>query len=126
MGKFRHIWYTDEGYSINLKLSQFDDDSKYKGFSASCQYRYDKEANKYILRMWLVHNTIDGMFKLDHEGIDTQYISGSRDTIRENICRIVEQMMTNKLFDEYIDRYEYDMKCWDKGIEVMDNEECPA
>ena len=30
MGKFKHIWYTDEGYSINLKLSQFDDGSKYK------------------------------------------------------------------------------------------------
>ena len=122
MGRFRNIRYTDEGYSITVPLSQFNKDEKYKGYAVSCQYKYNKKKEKYSLCMWLKHSTMDQKYRVEYDGIDTQYISGTRETIRENICRIVEVMMEQNRFDYFIDRYEYDMKCCEKGAEIIDAE----
>ena len=122
MGNFKHIWYANEGYAITINLSQFSDDEKYKGYAASCQYKYDKEKEKYLLCMWLKHSSLEQKYRIDYDGIDTQYISGTRETIRENICSIVEVMMEQSRFDYFIDRYEYDMKCCEKGAEILDAE----
>ena len=122
MGRFRNIRYTDEGYSITVALDQFGDDEKYKRYAASCQYKYDKQKEKYSLRMWLKHAVMDQKYRVEYDGIDTQYISGTRETIRENICRIVKVMMDQHHFDYFIDRYEYDMKCCEKGAEILDAE----
>lgn len=122
MGRYRNIRYTDEGYSIAVTLDQFSDNDKYKGYAASCQYKYDKKKEKYSLCMWLKHSTMDQKYHVEYDGIDTQYISGTRETIRENICRIVKVMMEQSFFDYFIDRYEYDMKCCEKGAEILDAE----
>lgn len=122
MGNFRNIRYTNEGYVITVALSQFNDDEKYKGYAASCQYKYDKQKGKYSLCMWLKHTSMDQKYRVEYDGIDTQYISGTQETIRENICRVVEVMMEQNHFDYFIDRYEYDMKCCEKGAEIMDAE----
>lgn len=122
MDDFKNIWYADEGYSIAVSLSQFNRDEKYRGYSASCQYKYNKKEKKYSLSMWLKHSTMDQKYHVEYDGIDTQYISGTRETIRENICRIVKVMMEQSFFDYFIDRYEYDMKCCEKGAEILDAE----
>ena len=122
MGRFRNITYANEGYSITVALSQFNDDEKYKGYSASCQYKYDKRKEKYSLCMWLKHASMDQKYHVEYDGIDTQYISGTRESIRENVCRIVEVMMVQNRFDYFIDRYEYDMKCCEKGAEILEAE----
>ena len=72
--------------------------------------------------MWIKHSTMDQKYHVEYDGIDTQYISGTRETIRENICRIVKVMMEQSFFDYFIDRYEYDMKCCEKGAEILDAE----
>lgn len=118
----KYIWYADEGYSIMVNLSQFNHDKKYEGYAASCQYQYDKQKGKYSLRMWLKHASMDQKYRVEYDGIDTQYISGTRETIRENICRVVAVMMDQNRFDYFIDRYEYDMKCCEKGAEILDTE----
>ena len=119
---YNNIKYFSEGYGMTLLLSQFDSDEKYRGYAASCRYKYIKNKDKYSLSMWLKHKTIDSLFRIEYEGIDTQYIPGDRDTIRDNICRIVQQMMETKQFDLYIERFEYDMMCWEKGIELIEAE----
>lgn len=120
MGKYLNIRYTNEGYSIAVPLSQFQVDEKYKAYSAMCQYQYDKEQGKYLLHMWLKRNDIAGLYRIDYEDIDTQYISGDRDSIRSNICRIVEQAMLHGFFDSYIDGFEYMITCCDKGNEMLE------
>ena len=70
----------------------------------------------------LKHSTMDQKYHVEYDGIDTQYISGTRETIRENICRMWKVMMEQNHFDYFIDRYEYDMKCCEKGAEILDAE----
>ena len=92
------------------------------GYIADCVYSYDKEKEKYALSMWLRKSGIDDRFKIDSQEIDTQYISGTRENIRENICRIVEYACLSGFFDEYIKRFEYTYKCFDRGNELFESE----
>jgi len=70
--------------------------------------------------MWLKRNDLDEKFKIESEKIDTQFISGTKETIVNNICRIVEQMVINNHFDDYVQRFEYTVKCFEIGCEVLD------
>lgn len=111
--------YENKGYTMEIKLPE---ECGYEGYSVECRYQYDKEKEKYSLSMWLMRNDIDDRFKIDSQEIDTQYISGTRETIRQNICRIVEQASLSGFFDTYIQRYEYTYKCFDKGDEIFEKE----
>ena len=109
--------YKNNGYSIEINLPK-----KYSGYSVECQYQFDKDKDKYLLSMWLKSNDIDSRFKIDSQKIDAQYISGTRETIRLNICRIVEHACTCNFFDKYIEEFEYLCECFDKGNEVFEKE----
>ena len=110
--------YKNNGYSIEINLPK-----KYSGYSVECQYQFDKEKEKYILSMWLKRNDIGNRFRIDSQKIDTQYISGTRETIRSNICRIVEQACLTGYFDSFIRDFEALYKCFNKGFELLTIEE---
>ena len=109
--------YKNNGYSIEINLPK-----KYSGYSVECQYRFDKEKEKYILSMWLKRNDISNRFRIDSQKIGTQYISGTRETIRPNICRIVEQACLTGYFDSFIHDFEKLYECFDKGFELLSKE----
>ena len=105
------------GYVVEINLPE---ECGYEGYSVECRYSFNKKKEKYSLSMWLKRNDIDDRFKIDSQEIDTQYISGTRETIRDNICRIVEQASLSGFFDRYINRYEYTYEFFDKGCEYFD------
>ena len=107
---------------MTIPLSQFNNEQKYKNYEVSCRYQYNKEAEKYSLSMWLKRKDIDSLSRIEYEEVDTQLISGTRETIRPNICRIVEQAMKAYYFDSFIDRFDFEMKCMDRGIDMSDLE----
>lgn len=111
--------YKNKGQMIEIELPE---EYGYEGYSVECQYLFDKPKNKYLLSMWLKRNSIDDKFKIDSQKIDSQYISGTRETIKSNICRIVEQASISGFFNPYIERYEYTYKCCDKGDEIFEKE----
>ena len=109
--------YKNNGYSIEINLPK-----KYSGYSVECQYQFDKEKEKYILSMWLKRNDISNRFRIDSQKIDTQYISGTRKTIRSNICRIVEQSCLTGYVDSFIRDCKKVYECFDKGFELQSKE----
>lgn len=115
--KIKKMKYKNNGYSIEINLPK-----KYSGYSVECQYQFDKEKEKYILSMWLKRNDVNNRFKIDSQKIDTQYISGTRETIRPNICRIVEQACSTGYFDSFIRDFEKLYECFDKGFELLSKE----
>ena len=106
--------YENKGYLIEVKLPESD-------YSVLCRYKYDKNKDKYLLSMWLMRNDIDDTFKIDSQEIDTQYISGDKSTIRDNIVKIIEQAYESNFFDYYIERFEYTYKCFDKGNDFYED-----
>lgn len=109
--------YKNNGYSIDINLT-----GKYNGYSVECQYQFDKEKEKYILSMWLKRNDIDNRFRIDSQKIDTQYISGTRETIRSNICRIVEQACSTGYFDSFIRDFENLYRCFKESFNREESE----
>lgn len=108
-----------EGYTIRIQLPE---ECGYKGYSVKCTYKYNKKLNKYTLDMWLMQDDMDDEFQIRSQEIDKQPISGSRDTIEDNICKIVEYASLSGYFDEYIKRFEYTYQCFDKGNEFYESE----
>lgn len=108
-----------EGYTIKVKLPE---ECGYEGYSVKCTYKYNKKKEKYLLSMWLKRDDVDEDFKIDSQEVDTQYIPGTKETIEENIMRIVEQASLSGYFDYYINRFEYTCRCFTRGNELYEEE----
>lgn len=111
--------YKNKGYTIEIGLPK---ECGHEDYSIECTYRYDKEKEQYMVSMWLKRYDIDDKFKIESQGIDTQYISETKENIRQNICKIVEQISLSGFFDYFIERYEYTYTCFDRGNELFEKE----
>lgn len=113
-----------KGQTIEINLSKWG----YRDYIAECAYYFDKREGKYSLSMWLNRNDTEDRMRLSSKKVDTQYISGTRETIVENICRVVHQAATVanehdiRYFDRFVERYEYELKCFELGNELLEQE----
>lgn len=113
-----------KGNMLIIELSDFG----YKNYFAECAYHFDKPNSKYAFSMWLNRNDIEDRMMLSSKKVDTQYIPGTRETIVENICRIVHQAATVenengvRYFDYFVERYEYELACFERGNELFEQE----
>ena len=110
--------YKNLGYTIEIDLPPYNE--RYRGYTVLCTYRYDKSNDKYLLHMWLKYES--DIIPINRQKVDTQYISGNKDTIRNNILKIVEQASESGFFDEYVERFENYMKCFTKGNNFYEDE----
>lgn len=114
-----------KGQTVEIDLSKWG----YKDYFVECTYCFDKRKGKYLFSMWLNRSDIEERMKLSSKKVDSQYISGTRETIVENICRIVHYASTvatedgTKYFDRFVARYEYELACFTRGNEMFEQEE---
>lgn len=113
-----------KGNTLTIELSDFG----YENYFVECAYHFDKPNGKYAFSMWLNRTDMEDRMMLSSKKIDTQYIPGTKETIVENICRIVHQAATvpNKegvrYFDYFVERYEYELACFERGNELFEQE----
>lgn len=114
-----------KGNMLTIELSDFG----YENYFVECAYHFNKHEGKYALSMWLNRNDIEDRMMLSSKKIDTQYIPGTKETIVENICRIVHYCSTvvdkkdsKKYFDYFVERYEYELACFERGNELFEQE----
>ena len=115
----------NHGNALTIDLSNWG----YPNYIVECAYYFDKRETKYSLSMWLNRTDLEDRMKLSSKKVDTQYIPGTRETIVENICRIVHYCSTvvneendKKYFDRFVDRYEYELACFERGNELFEQE----
>jgi len=113
-----------KGQTIEFNLTKWG----YENYIAECAYYFDKHKEKYSLSIWLKRCDLEDRMRLSSKKVDTQYIHGTKETVVENICRIVHQAATvadengEKYFDYFIERYEYELKCFERGNELFECE----
>lgn len=113
-----------KGNTLTIELSDFG----YENYFVECAFHFDKQKDKYSLSMWLNRNDIEDRMRLSSKKVDTQYIPGTKETIVEYICHIVHQAATVadedgiRYFDPFVERYEYELKCFDRGNELFEQE----
>lgn len=114
-----------KGNTLTIELSDFG----YKNYFAECAYHFDKHEGKYSISIWLNRHDVEDRMRLSSKKVDTQYIFGTRETIVENICRVVHQAATvvyeesgKRYFDHFVERYEYELACFERGNELFERE----
>lgn len=115
--------YKNLGHTIEFQLPET---CGHKGYFVECTYLYDKSVKKYTLSMWLKRADIPDRHAIISQKIDTQLISGTKETIRKNICRIVEQALISGFFIPYIQNYEYTYTCFDQGNALFEEQRIEA
>lgn len=108
-----------KGKTIEIALPA---ECRYGNYSAECTYRYDKVKEKYSVAIWLKYNGIDCKFNLNPQEVDSLYITSTIENIENDICGLIEQLCGSKFFDHYIERYEYEMKCFERGHDLFEKE----
>ena len=105
-----------KGHAIEIDLSKWG----YRNYIAECVYHFDRRERKYALSIWLRRNDVEDRMRASSKKLDTQYISGTEETIVEYICRIVHQACLCGYFDRYVERYEYELECFERGNELYE------
>lgn len=83
--------------------------------------KWDNECRKYYTTLYIKHKTIDILDKLESfENIECTTTSTKE--INSEVANFVINKFKSGDFDYYIDRFEYQMKCFDKGNEFFENE----
>ena len=79
-----------------------------------------RENGSYITTLFLKENTID-TWKLIEKAENLEF-HANQNTIDSAILKKVSSFLEEGLFDYYIERYEYEMKCFDIGDEIKQKE----
>lgn len=107
-----------KGFVVETDLSKYG----YKDYCVECIYQYDKEKEKYLLRMGLKPKYFGSRIKIEFNEIDTQYISGTKENIERHINKLIDFAASSNFFDEHIRQFEYECKCFDIGNEILEKE----
>lgn len=92
----------------------------HNGFTVIAISSFDKEKEEYNVEFHLKDNQISD-WKLIEEAENLVFKTDSK-KINSVILKQVATFLKNGFFDKYIERYEYETKCFDIGNEQMEKE----
>lgn len=90
------------------------------GYSIIAMARWDNEKKKYYTTLLLHENTVS-KWDLIEEAANIEMDSDMK-AIKRDMAQYVTDFLTDGFFKKYIDRYEHELKCFDRGFEVLENE----
>lgn len=105
----------------NVPAIEFDLEYDYK---IKAEYVFDKELGKYIVTFYLRQSQV-GMWDQIDKATDITFDSPC-ETIKTDIAKYFTKLLIKGFFQYYIDRYVYQMKCFDKGNDLYEKERLNA
>lgn len=103
---------TEANVSVSIDLQN--------GYSVIAMAKWDNEKKKYYTTLLLHENTVSKWDLI--ETAENVEIESDMKTIKRDMAQYVTDLLTDGFFKKYIDRYEYELKCFDKGFEVLERE----
>lgn len=92
----------------------------HNGYSVIAVTGLDVENRVYTTTLFLKENTID-TWKLVENAENLEF-HVNQNTINSAILKKVSSFLEEGFFDYYIERYEYELKCFDIGNEIAEKE----
>ena len=81
---------------------------------------WNSDEHKYTVQLMLKDNTVD-KWDLIEKSDEIEFHVGYK-IINKAILKHVATLLSDGFFDYYIDRYEYELKCFDIGNEIIEKE----
>lgn len=98
--------YENRGNCIEINIPK-------SGYSIMAIYK-SNDVDKIDLSLYLKELSIE-----DLRLIDTQEITSCWEKSKSNICAVIDGMLKTGFIQEYIKKYEYELKCFDYGVENL-------
>ena len=114
----------------SLKYEKFNNSNDvimidlHNGYSVIAVTGFDAENRIYNTTLFLKDNTID-TWKLVEQA-DKLEFHANQNTINSAILKQISVFLEEGLFDYYIQRYEYEMNCFDVGNDLAESERLNA
>ena len=81
---------------------------------------WNSEEHKYVVQLMLKENTVDKWVLI--EKAESLEFNVDYKIINKAILKHVATLLSDGFFDYYIERYEYELKCFDIGNEIAEKE----
>ena len=89
------------------------------GYSIVAISIWDRVENVYRTTLYLKGDTYDTLDLIEEkEGI---VVKADMKTVKSELTKIITNLLTDGFFKHYIERYDYMMKCFDKGNEFFES-----
>ena len=85
---------------------------------------WNPDGHKYIVQRMLKENTVDKWDLMEKE--ESIEFNVDYKIINKAILKHVATLLSDGFFDYYIDRYEYELKCFDRGNSIIEKERLAA
>lgn len=82
---------------------------------------WNKEENNYETTFYIKRNDVD-LLELIEELEVVVFTKSDSKTIRTDIANYITTLFQKGFFNRYINRYEYEQKCFDRGNELFEKE----
>ena len=92
----------------------------HNGYTVIAVTVFDTENGVYATTLFLKDDTIDTWKLIEHA--ENLEFHANHNTINSAILKQVSTFLKEGFFDYYIQRYEYEMKCFDKGNSIYEKE----
>ena len=119
-----------EGKMQRLKYEKFNNSNDviminlHNGYTVIAVTGFNAENGTYTTTLFLKDNTID-TWKLVENAENLEF-HANHNTINSAILKQVSTFLQEGFFDYYIDRYEYESKCFDVGNDLAESERLNA
>ncbi len=88
------------------------------GYSVVAISLWDRESKNYLTTLYLKGDTYDTLELIETK--ENVVIHADMRTIKTEVTKMITELLTDGFFKHYIDRYQYMMKCFDKGNEFFE------
>ena len=85
---------------------------------------WNSDKHKYTIQLMLKENTVDKWNLI--EKAESLEFNVDYKIINKAILKHVAALLSEGFFDYYIDRYEYELKCFDRGNSIIEKERLAA
>ena len=85
---------------------------------------WNSDEHKYTVQLMLKENTVDKWDLI--ENAESIEFNVDYKIINKAILKHIATLLSDGFFDYYIDRYEYELKCFDRGNSIIEKERLAA
>lgn len=104
--------YTKHGETISVNIGN--------GYSVFCMAYWNTDERHYDLTLYLQDDSIE-FLKLLQDCINIP-LQAKKNTLYSEIIKYIEYLVEDRFFVKHIKAYEFEMECFDKGIELINDE----
>lgn len=107
--------YVKHGETISVDLGN--------GYSVFAMAAWDKEDREYKVTLYIQHNRVELLKPLqDAIGVP---IKAKKNTLYSEVVKYIETLVEEHFFRKHIQTYDFELKCFDKGIELLVDKNAP-